>query len=125
MNGVKYKILLVDDSRISRLSLIRQLNSLDADFEILQAVSADEAEVVMQDQVVEAALIDFNMVGRNGVELAEVFQRTHPSMRMAIVTANIQDALMKRVQAMGMTFIAKPTNSAQLAAFLEVSHAHE
>lgn len=114
-----FSLLIVDDSRISRLSLIKQLNSLPFSVEIKQAASADEAESIMDGMKVDAALIDFNMPGRDGIQLAVNFQKTHPSMRIAIVTANIQDALIKRAQALGFAFIPKPTTSDQLAAFLK------
>lgn len=114
-------LLLVDDSRVARLSLIRQINSLSGEFEILQAASADEAQAMMQDRQVDAALIDFNMPGRDGLILASEFSESHPHMKMALVTANIQQTLVERAEAMGMVFLAKPTSLAALAQFLGVS----
>ncbi len=37
---------------------------------------------------------------------------------MALVTANIQDALAQRARELGMAFLPKPTNAEQLAAFI-------
>ena len=114
-------LLLVDDSRVARLSLIRQINSLPGEFELLQASSADEAQLLMQDRQADAALIDFNMPGRDGLVLAAEFHASHPNMKLALVTANIQQPLVERAQNMGMTFLAKPTQIDALAQFLGVS----
>ena len=113
-------LLLVDDSRVARLSLMRQINSLPGEFEVIQAASADEAQTLMQDRTVDAALIDFNMPGRDGLELAAEFCETHPSMKMALVTANIQQPLVDRAKVLGMAFLAKPANLNDLAEFLGV-----
>ena len=114
-------LLLVDDSRVARLSLMRQINSLPIEFEIIQATCADEAQALMQDRTVDMALIDFNMPGRDGLELAAEFSESHPSMKMALVTANIQQPLIDRAEALGMAFLAKPTNLDALARFLGVA----
>ncbi|ART81279.1 response regulator [Oceanisphaera profunda] len=114
-------LLLVDDSRVARLSLLRQINSLPMEFEIIQAASADEAQALMQDCQVDAALIDFNMPGRDGLVLAAEFSQSHPGMKMALVTANIQQPLIERAEALGMAFLAKPANLKDLAVFLGVT----
>lgn len=111
-------LLLVDDSRVARLSLMRQLASLQVEFDILQAASADEAQAIMQGRQADMALIDFNMPGRDGLVLATEFCQTHPEMKLALVTANIQQPLVERAQALGMTFMSKPTNPDDLARFL-------
>ncbi|MGO4998943.1 response regulator transcription factor [Oceanisphaera sp. W20_SRM_FM3] len=114
-------LLLVDDSRVARLSLMRQISSLPREFEILQAASADEAQALMQDRQADAALIDFNMPGRDGLMLAAEFSESHPDMKMALVTANIQQPLVERAEALGMAFLAKPANLDALARFLGVA----
>lgn len=111
-------LLLVDDSRIARLSLRRQLQSLGLELNLLEADSADAAEARLQEQSADLALIDFNMPGRNGLELAQSLQEHHPRLRMALVTANIQDALAKRARELGLEFLPKPTTAEQLAAFI-------
>ncbi|ART79255.1 response regulator transcription factor [Oceanisphaera avium] len=113
-------LLLVDDSKVARLSLIRQIKTLDAQFELIQASNADEALLLMKTGHADAALIDFNMPGRDGLELASELKASHPSMKMALVTANIQQPLVERAQRLGLTFLAKPTHITELAQFLGV-----
>lgn len=112
-------ILIVDDSRVARLSLRRMVLGILPDAEIVEAPSADDAVAAADGQAIHMALIDFNMPGRNGLELAEDLTVRHPESRMAMVTANIQDAVAGRAQALGMTFIAKPPREEDMAAFLQ------
>lgn len=112
-------ILIVDDSRVARLSLRRMVLGLLPDAEIVEAGSADDAVAAAEGQVIDMALIDFNMPGRNGLELAEDLTVRHPESRMAMVTANIQDAVAGRAQALGMAFIGKPPREEDMVAFLK------
>lgn len=112
-------VLLVDDSRVARLSLRRSIGALLPEATIVEAGSADEAVAVAAQTPPDTALIDFNMPGRNGLELAEELRTAYPSLRMALVTANIQDAVAERARALGMTFIPKPPDAAAMAAFLK------
>lgn len=111
-------VLLVDDSRVARMSLRRTVGGLLPETTIVEAGNADEAEVVCAQHSVTAALIDFNMPGRNGLELAEALASAHPGLRMALVTANIQDAVADRARALGLAFIPKPPDAAAMAGFL-------
>ncbi len=119
MTKTPLSLLLVDDSRIARLTLKRQLQSLGLELTLLEADSADSAEALLATSTPDIALIDFNMPGRDGLQLAESIQQSHPQIRMALVTANIQDALAQRAAEMGLTFLPKPTNAAQLSAFIQ------
>lgn len=112
-------VLLVDDSRVARLSLKRSVGALLPDATFIEAGSADEAVDAAAGAPISAALIDFNMPGRNGLELAEVLRASHPGLHMALVTANIQDAVAERARALGMTFIPKPPDAAAMEAFLK------
>lgn len=111
-------ILIVDDSRVARLSLRRLVLKLVPDAEIIEAASADEAAAAVDGVSVDRALIDFNMPGRNGLELAEQLAAEHAEIRMAMVTANIQDAVAGRAEALGMSFIAKPPREEDMQGFL-------
>lgn len=111
-------ILLVDDSRIARMTMKHMLQSLDMELVLFEAGSADEAESVLESISASIALIDFNMPGRNGIELAEALKERFPDMRMALVTANIQDALAQRARELGLAFLPKPTSAEQLEGFL-------
>lgn len=109
------KILLVDDSKVSRLALSKSLKRLDGSFEISEAASADAAEALLKEKDIDLALIDYNMPDRNGLELAEVLLKDYPELKQTLVTANIQDAIRDRAASMGIDFIAKPAKPEELA----------
>ncbi|WP_019645000.1 response regulator transcription factor [Novispirillum itersonii] len=111
-------VLIVDDSRVARMSLRRQLLEIEPDASIVEAGSYDEALTQIETHTPALALIDFNMPGHDGLELARVLKDSLPALRMALVTANIQDAVSRRATDLGMAFIAKPASVAQLQQFV-------
>ncbi len=111
-------ILIVDDSRVARLSIRRMVLGLIPDADLLEAGSAEDALTVVDGKHIDRALIDFNMPGRNGLELAEDLVAGRPGLKMAMITANIQDAVAGRAKALGMAFIAKPPREEDMAGFL-------
>jgi len=113
-----FSILLVDDSRIARLTMKHMLQSLDMSLTLHEANSADQAEEVLEQVHADIALVDFNMPGRDGLALAAVIAERYPHIRMALVTANIQDALAQRARDLGMAFLPKPTSAEQLEGFI-------
>ncbi len=119
MTKTPLSLLLVDDSRIARLSLKRQLKTLGLELTLLEADSADAAEALLASTTPDIALIDFNMPGRDGLQLAENIKQHYPQVRMALVTANIQDALALRASDLGLAFLPKPTTAEQLGAFIQ------
>lgn len=111
-------ILIVDDSRVARLSLRRMVSAIAPDAEFLEAGSVDEALSVVAGAAIDLAVIDYNMPEKTGLELAEDLRTSAPSARLALCTANIQDAVIERARNLGMTFIPKPPDTAVLTAFI-------
>lgn len=54
----------------------------------------------------------------NGMELAMEVSKLAPAIPMALVTANIQEKVRLRAEAMGLTFIEKPITEERLAPLL-------
>lgn len=113
-------ILIVDDSRVARLALKRMVAGILPDASVIEAGSADDADTVLGSNPggFDIALVDYNMPGRTGLELIADLRPQYPDARVALVTANIQDALVERAKTLGVTFIPKPCDSATLGAFL-------
>lgn len=113
------RLLLVDDSRVARLTLKHLLQNTGVELEIQEAGNADEALQLFEKYRFDKALIDYNMPGRDGIELAAEIQKQQPELSMALVTANIQDAIQGRAAEQGMQFIGKPVTAEQLTSFLK------
>ncbi|WP_114416367.1 response regulator [Marinospirillum perlucidum] len=115
------RLLLVDDSRVARLTLKHLLNNTGLELEIHEAGNADEALEVFQaqQQAFDKALIDYNMPGRDGIELAGELKQLQPDLSMILVTANIQDAIRERAANLKMQFLGKPVDLEQLTQMIK------
>ena len=113
-----YKVLIVDDSKLARMSIARTLTALQPDWIRLEAATADEAILRLTEERADIALLDFNMPGRDGLELAAQLQGLDPDMPLAVVSANIQDEIITRARELNAAFIAKPLTDEALSAFL-------
>ncbi|GLR64716.1 response regulator [Marinospirillum insulare] len=119
MTQAAKRILLVDDSRVARLTLQHLIKLTDATAEITQAANGDEALAVFQPNAFDLALLDFNMPGIDGLELGQLIREQDKKIHLVLVTANIQDTIVTRAKNMGIGFLGKPVDSEQLANLLK------
>lgn len=110
--------LIVDDSKLARIVLGKAINALHPDWERVEAGNADEALAVLDKRKVEVAVLDYNMPGRNGVELAEELRRRFPAIAVAVATANVQDEVIAGIRAAGAAFVPKPVTEEGIRGFL-------
>jgi DNA-binding NarL/FixJ family response regulator len=115
---MSYKLLIVDDSKLARMSAAKALSSLYPDWTRLEASNADEALSLAKDTSFDVALLDFNMPGRDGLDLAAELLALHPSTPLAVVSANHQEEIVRRAKDIGAAFLTKPLNEQALSAFL-------
>ena len=111
-------ILIVDDSKLARIVMGKAISALEPDWTKLEAGNADEAQAVLESHHVDVLVLDFNMPGRNGLELAEQLRAQYPAMPIAIATANVQDEIVARARATGATFVPKPVTEDGIRGFL-------
>lgn len=116
---MSYTVLIVDDSKLARMSVARALSSLQPDWTRLEAANADDALLVVKQSKVDLTLLDFNMPGRDGLELAAELKALHPSMPVAVISANSQVEIVARAEAAGATFLVKPLTEQALDIFLQ------
>jgi CheY-like chemotaxis protein len=113
-----YKVLIVDDSKLARMSVAKVLGALRPDWERTEATNADEALALVRQQPIDIALLDFNMPGRDGLSLAAELRQTRPDMPVALISANVQTEVVTRAEEVGAQFLPKPLTQQALAAFL-------
>ena len=77
-----------------------------------------EALELVGKRQIDVVLLDFNMPGRNGIELAGDLRRMRPSMPIALLTANIQNEVVAMAKAVDAVFVAKPVTEEGLREFL-------
>ncbi len=112
-------ILIVDDSKVSRMIIKKIILEVVPDIEISEAACGDEALDQMADNTFEAAIVDFHMPGIDGLALAGKLKELQPSLAITMMTANIQHEIEERATALGVGYLTKPPRKDDIAAFLE------
>ncbi|TQV89753.1 response regulator transcription factor [Aliikangiella coralliicola] len=102
------KILIVDDSLVSRMMIKEIVMSRHPDWECSQAASADKALEACQVKQFDFITLDLNMPGKNGLDAAPEIIATQKDAKIALLTANIQSATKQKATDIGLAFVAKP-----------------
>jgi len=116
-----YKILIVDDSKLARMAVNKALNALYPDWVRLEAANAEQALTALNEGNPDVAVVDFNMPGGNGLDLAAAFRESNPRMPVAVVSANRQREIVSRARTIGAAFLNKPLTEEDLDAFLKAA----
>ncbi len=111
-------VLIVDDSKLARMSVAKALKSLHPDWSHVEAANADEALALVKQGNVAMALLDFNMPGRDGLALAAELKTLYPDMPVAIISANHQEEIVNKAKGIGAFFLGKPVTVALLQSLL-------
>ena len=115
------KILIVDDSKLARMAVIKALNTLRPEWTRLEASNADEALAMVKDAAPDVALLDFNMPGKDGLALAIEIREVAPEIRLAVISATHQIEVVDRARAAGAIFLPKPLTEKSLGDFLNAT----
>ena len=111
-------VLIVDDSKLARIVAAKALTALQPEWLRVEAVSASDAMVKLAEQRVDVALLDYNMPGMSGLDLAAELRAQYPAMPIAVITANVQDEIVAQARAVNAAFISKPLNEDGLRGFI-------
>lgn len=109
-----HSVLIVDDSRVSRMMIRARMLAARPDWTYLEAASGDEALKMVVEGVPDYLTMDMNMPGLSGFDAAEHIRTVAPSVRMVMLTANIQESSRLRAEAMGLGFVQKPITDASI-----------
>ncbi|MEI9994681.1 MAG: response regulator [Rhizomicrobium sp.] len=115
------KVLVVDDSKLARMAVAKVLSAVHPGWTRIEAANADEALVQVKTADPDIAVFDFNMPGRDGLDLAAEVRSLKPNMQVAIISANHQQEVVDRAIALGAVFLSKPITEKALTDFLDVA----
>jgi CheY-like chemotaxis protein len=118
---VSRTILIVDDSKLARMAVVKILSGLHPDWRVEEAANADQALASFKQSTPDFVLLDFNMPGKDGLALAAELRTLDPSARVAVISANHQVEVVNRAQAAGAVFLPKPITEKSLNEFLIAS----
>jgi CheY-like chemotaxis protein len=102
------KLLVVDDSRVSRMMIRAKVAQLQPEWHILEAASGDEALTLARAESPDFITMDINMPGISGFEAVALIRDFNPAVRIAMLTANIQESSRLQAAALKVTFVKKP-----------------
>ena len=101
-------LLIVDDSRMSRMLIRAIITQLRPQWHLLEASTGDEALLIVDEHKPQYVSMDMNMPGITGMQAAGKIRFKHPDIRIAICTANIQESVQQAAAVAGLYFIKKP-----------------
>ena len=119
-----YKLLIVDDSKLARMAVIKALSSCYPGWQRVEAANAADALKAVQNEKPDIAIVDFNMPQRDGLDLAGDLRALTPDMPIGIISANHQQEVVDRARALGASFLPKPLTEKSLREFLTVAVQH-
>ena len=114
----KRTILIIDDSRVSRMMVKGITKQSYPEATIFEAGNADETLALDITDELTHIICDYNMPGMDGLTLCKELQKKHPSSHITLLTANIQAATRNKAQDMGIHFSKKPVTEERILSIL-------
>lgn len=108
-------LLIVDDSRMSRMLIRAIIVDTRPNWRIIEATSGDEAIKLVDEHLPDFVSMDVNMPGISGLEAAGRIRIRHPDTRIVMCTANIQESTREAAKRAGLEFVAKPITAQSMA----------
>lgn len=114
------KVLVVDDSKLARLTLIKTLKEYEPSAEILEAENGAIAVDIFKSENPRVVFLDLTMPVMDGFEALELMMRMNPKAQVVVVSADIQTQAQERVLGMGAKLmVPKPINSDKMLGVLQ------
>lgn len=116
-----YKILVADDEPIERIVLTRKINKyFPGQFEIFQAENGRRALEIFMENNCQIAILDIEMPGINGLQVAEKLHEYNNETSIIFLTAfdNFSYAR-KAIHVRALDYLLKPGNDEELMLVLE------
>jgi len=115
------KYLVVDDSKLARLSLIKSLKAHIDNAEIFQAVNGAEAVEIVKNEKPDIAFLDLTMPIMDGYEALPLMLESHPKLKVIVISADVQERAKTKVIELGAQLhVQKPINSDKMQDILEI-----
>ncbi len=113
------KLLIVDDSKVSRILIRTHILAQHPDWLVTEAVCGEDAIASVENDLPDYCTMDINMPGISGTDAAELILSKHPSVKIVIFTANIQETHQNRARSLGTILVAKPVTEKSIAVTLD------
>ncbi len=107
------KVLVVDDDQRTRESLVEILQR--AGYEAMGLASGDGLEDLLAGHAFAAAIIDYHLPSRNGLEIAHCLRQTLPACRIVLISSEYRPRRQPQAFTAAVDrFLAKPFSKTAL-----------
>lgn len=105
------KVLVVDDSKIARMGIIKNLKEIAPDVELFQATNGVEAVTTYEKERPQVVFLDLTMPIMDGYEALKQIIKIDKDAQIIVVSADIQSEAKLRVLVAGAkNMYPKPIN---------------
>ena len=114
-------ILIIDDSRVSRLMVKAVIKQHYPDEIMYEASNADETNNLEISDELTHIICDYNMPGEDGLSLTQKLKEQHPNTYITLLTANVQASTRNKAEDIGIHFSKKPVTEERILSILSKS----
>jgi len=115
------KYLVVDDSKLARLSLIKSLKTHIGEAEIFQASNGLDAVDIMTKEKADIVFLDLTMPEMDGYEALPKLLEINKKAKIIVVSADVQTRAKERVISLGAQLhMQKPINVDKMKDILDI-----
>ncbi len=118
--GKMKTIMLVDDSKVSRLMLKAIIENKFPEWQILEAENAAEALKLSlyENDNIDLITLDMNMPGTDGLTIAPQLKGNCTHAVIALLTGNVTKEVKSKAENQDLLFIAKPITEDKVIEFV-------
>lgn len=102
------KVLVMDDSKVSRLFVVNYWRETQPDWQFIEADAGEAAVRLAGQHQFYAVVLDYNMPDINGLKVAELIRTTLPHCFIALLTANVQRYVQDEAELAHLYYYRKP-----------------
>lgn len=113
------RLMIVDDSRVSRMMIKAIVKDKHPDIEIFEAGDGVEALSLAEGNNIDFFSVDYNMPKMDGIEFITKMRSMKSTAKFSLLTANIQDATHQKAKELDAACINKPITEACITEMME------
>jgi NarL family two-component system response regulator LiaR len=97
------RVLVVDDHQVVRRGLVSFLNSVDGLSVVGEAVDGEEALALAEQLLPEVIVLDMQLPGMSGAQIAALLHRKFPAMRLLVLSSFSEQHMVTEALRAGVT----------------------